>query len=61
MESAAEGLAVVVLSLVQGAHGIRLAGWVAPGGDSGPDSVGPPGASARPWLSWLTRARRNAR
>jgi hypothetical protein len=28
------GLAAVVLSLVQGAHGIRLAGWVAPGGDS---------------------------
>lgn len=28
------GLAAVVLSLVQGAHGIRLVGWVAPGGDS---------------------------
>ena len=28
------GLAAVLLSLVQGAHGIRLAGWVAPGGDS---------------------------
>ena len=27
------GLAAVVLSLVQGAHGIRLADWVAPGGD----------------------------
>src|SRR5204863_5875778 len=28
------GLAAVVLSLVQGAYGIRLAGWVAPEGDS---------------------------
>lgn len=27
------GLAAAVLSLVQGAHGIRLADWVAPGGD----------------------------
>lgn len=28
------GLAAVVLSLVQCAHGVWLAGWVAPGGDS---------------------------
>ena len=28
------GLAAVVLSLVQCVHGVRLAGWVAPGGDS---------------------------
>lgn len=27
------GLAAVVLSLVQCAHGVRLAGWIAPGGD----------------------------